>query len=92
MTPRPAAASPLAASRCTTRCCRHGPDRDAFEAASRATLAPHKLSGTLAFMFETRLPQRVTRYAAEAPQFQADYALYGQRLERHFDPARRDPA
>ncbi|WP_408904156.1 homogentisate 1,2-dioxygenase [Pseudoroseomonas cervicalis] len=70
----------------------HGPDRDAFESASRAALAPHKLAGTLAFMFETRAPQRVTRYAAEAPQFQADYALYGRKLERHFDPTRRDPA
>ena len=38
----------------------HGPDRDAFERASTIKLKPHKLEGTLAFMFETRFPQRVT--------------------------------
>ncbi|MDD9874901.1 MAG: homogentisate 1,2-dioxygenase, partial [Gammaproteobacteria bacterium] len=51
----------------------HGPDADAFEAASRARLKPVKLENTLAFMFESSLPQRVTRYAAESPQRQADY-------------------
>ncbi len=66
----------------------HGPDRDAFEAASQAELRPVKLSNTLAFMFETRLPQRVTRFAAEAPQLQAGYATYGTALRRHFDPSR----
>lgn len=38
----------------------HGPDPEAFEGASRAALEPEKLVGTMAFMFETRLPQRVT--------------------------------
>jgi homogentisate 1,2-dioxygenase len=66
----------------------HGPDLNAFEGASNAALAPKKLEGTLAFMFETRFPQRVTRYAAEAPQFQKDYAGYGQGLRKHFDPTR----
>lgn len=66
----------------------HGPDRDAFEAASGAALAPRKLEGTLAFMFETRFPQRVTRFAAEAPELQRDYGDYGHALARHFDPAR----
>ena len=42
----------------------HGPDATAFETASHAELKPHKLAGTLAFMFETRYPQRVTRWAA----------------------------
>ncbi len=42
----------------------HGPDVDAFEDASNAELKPRKLEGTLAFMFETRFPQRVTAYAA----------------------------
>jgi len=67
----------------------HGPDAASFEAASRAELKPHKLEGTLAFMFETRFPQRVTRFAAEALQFQQDYPLYGQGLRKHFDPTRR---
>jgi homogentisate 1,2-dioxygenase len=66
----------------------HGPDLNAFEGASNAELKPKKLEGTLAFMFETRFPQRVTRFAAEAPQFQKDYAGYGQGLRKHFDAAR----
>ncbi len=40
-------------------------------------------------MLETRLPQRVTRFAAEAPQFQRGYAAYGAGLARHFHPDRR---
>ncbi|MGI4802402.1 MAG: homogentisate 1,2-dioxygenase [Janthinobacterium lividum] len=67
----------------------HGPDMDAFEKASNAELAPHKLQGTLAFMFETRFPQKITRYAAETPAFQKSYAGYGKHLTKHFDPTRR---
>ena len=67
----------------------HGPDVDAFEGASNAELRPHKLTGTMAFMFETRFPQRVTAYAVEAPERQAEYGDYGQRLRKHFDPGRR---
>jgi homogentisate 1,2-dioxygenase len=66
----------------------HGPDLDAFEKASHAELKPHKLEGTLAFMFETRFPQRITRYAAEAPERQSEYGNYGRRLVKHFDPKR----
>ena len=43
----------------------HGPDSDAFEHASNVELKPVKLANTLAFMFETRFRQRVTKYAAE---------------------------
>jgi homogentisate 1,2-dioxygenase len=64
----------------------HGPDVDAFEAASNAELAPRKLTGTMAFMFETRFPQRVTAFAANSPAFQQEYADYGQRLRKRFDP------
>ena len=64
----------------------HGPDRAAFEKASDATLAPHKLEGTLAFMFETRFRQSVTRYAADHAALQKDYFSYGKRLVKHFDP------
>ena len=66
----------------------HGPDVDAFEGASNAELKPHKLEGTMAFMFETRFPQRVTAYAAAAPELQRAYNDYGRRLRKHFDPAR----
>lgn len=66
----------------------HGPDRDAFEKASNAELAPHKLTGTLAFMFETRFPQKVSAYAAGSPALQSDYGSYGRKLTKHFDPTR----
>lgn len=66
----------------------HGPDMAAFEGASQAELKPHRLTGTLAFMFETRFPQRVTAYAAGVAQLQADYPDYGAALQRHFDPTR----
>ena len=66
----------------------HGPDRDAFEAASNADLRPHKLENTLAFMFETRFPQRVTAYAAGVAQRQREYGGYGRHLVRRFDPTR----
>ena len=36
----------------------HGPDREAFDHASNGELKPVKLTGTMAFMFETRYPQR----------------------------------
>jgi homogentisate 1,2-dioxygenase len=65
----------------------HGPDEQAFESASNGNLIPAKLTNTLAFMFETRFRQRVTRYAAELPQRQAHYAECWQGLRRHFDPA-----
>ncbi len=66
----------------------HGPDVDAFEGASNAELKPHRLEGTLAFMFETRFPQRVTAYAAGLEELQRDYGFYGRRLANHFNPNR----
>jgi homogentisate 1,2-dioxygenase len=65
----------------------HGPDVDAFEAASNVELKPRKLEGTLAFMFETRFLQRVTPFAAQAG-LQPDYAGYGHQLRKHFDPTK----
>jgi homogentisate 1,2-dioxygenase len=66
----------------------HGPDDEAFETASNVELRPRKLEGTLAFMFETRFPQRVTAYAAQTDARQASYGGYGRRLKKHFDPTR----
>lgn len=51
----------------------HGPDRTSYEAAISASLAPHKIDATMAFMFEGRLPFRPTRFAAEAHFAQRDY-------------------
>ena len=69
----------------------HGPDRDAFEGASKAELKPHKLEGTMAFMFETRFPQRVSAYAAGLKELQKDYGYYGRELKKYFDPSRAEP-
>jgi homogentisate 1,2-dioxygenase len=62
----------------------HGPDLDAFEKASNAELAPQKLSGTMAFMFESRYIIRPTRFAMECPQLQKDYSDVWQRLKKNF--------
>ncbi len=51
----------------------HGPDATAFEKASTIELKPHKLTDTLAFMFETRFPQHLTSYAASVETLQTDY-------------------
>ena len=67
----------------------HGPDVNAFKAASTDEFRPVKQENTLAFMFETRFPQKITTYAANAPERQPDYGDYGKRLRRHFDPTRR---
>ena len=64
----------------------HGPDAEAFQRASTVELEPERLRGTLAFMFETRYPQRVTRFAAESPQLQADYADCWTPLPVRFTP------
>lgn len=64
----------------------HGPDHDAFQAASNAALKPHKLENTLAFMFECRFRQTVSEFAATAPQLQASYGDYGHSLLRRFNP------
>ncbi len=69
----------------------HGPDAAAFEQASTARLEPRKLSGSLAFMFETRFPQHVTAFAADTELRQSDYATYGHGLRTRFDPTRREP-
>ncbi len=51
----------------------HGPDAATFEAASQAELKPHKIENVLAFMFETKLVCRPTRFALETPALQRDY-------------------
>ena len=51
----------------------HGPDRETHAQASDAALAPYYLGDTLAFMFETRMVCRPTRFALETPALQRDY-------------------
>jgi homogentisate 1,2-dioxygenase len=69
----------------------HGPDATAFEHASNAELKPVKLTGTMAFMFETRFPQRLTRYASELETLQENYIDCWAGLKKHFDPGQREP-
>ncbi|ONF97406.1 homogentisate 1,2-dioxygenase [Sphingomonas jeddahensis] len=51
----------------------HGPDQASYEKAVAADLKPHKIDGTMAFMFETRHVVRLTQWAAAAPTMQLDY-------------------
>ena len=63
----------------------HGPDADAFDKASNAELKPIKLTNTLAFMFETRFPQQVSKFAATSDTLQRDYIECWAGLDRNFD-------
>jgi len=52
----------------------HGPDAATFDKASSAdTRQPHKVSDTMAFMFETRNVLVPTAQALASPQLQGDY-------------------
>ncbi|MFK7996304.1 MAG: homogentisate 1,2-dioxygenase [Granulosicoccus sp.] len=62
----------------------HGPDAFGFEKASAAKLEPVKLDNTLAFMFETRYAQKVTRYASQLEGLQDDYIDCWRDLQRRF--------
>lgn len=66
----------------------HGPDREGFDHASFGEQKPVKMTNTLAFMFETRFPQRVTAHAASVPTLQTNYADCWKGLEKRFDPTR----
>jgi homogentisate 1,2-dioxygenase len=62
----------------------HGPDRATFEKATAAELKPQKIEDTLAFMFETRLVIRPTRFALETRALQRDYDACWQDFEKKF--------
>ena len=65
----------------------HGPDAETFERASIADLKPHYIGGTLAFMFETRLPVRPTRFAMESKILQHEYYECWHSLKKNFTGA-----
>ncbi len=68
--------------------CGHGPDAATYELASVAdTTRPQRVADTMAFMFETRIPIRPTRFALEHPALQRDYARCWQGLTKAFDAA-----
>lgn len=62
----------------------HGPDRTSFEAASSMPLAPVKVDDTLAFMFESRYPLRLTDWALNSPHRQPRYHTSWEDLPRRF--------
>ncbi|MEQ8298141.1 MAG: homogentisate 1,2-dioxygenase [Nitratireductor sp.] len=66
----------------------HGPDATGFEKASRADLKPVKLDDTMAFMFETRFPQMLTRFAAELETLQDNYIDCWRDLKKRFNGTR----
>jgi homogentisate 1,2-dioxygenase len=51
----------------------HGPDNATVEKAIAADLQPHKIDGTMAFMFETSKVLRATQHALESGDLQDDY-------------------
>jgi homogentisate 1,2-dioxygenase len=64
----------------------HGPDASTFEKAmSTDTTQPQHVTDTMAFMFETRMVIRPTRFAMVSPQLQRDYAQCWQGLRSRFD-------
>ena len=62
----------------------HGPDVATFERASAIELKPHKIDGSLAFMFETKFVCRPTRFALETPALQNDYDACWQGFKNQF--------
>lgn len=62
----------------------HGPDAITYQQASTGELTPHKIEQTLAFMFESRMIIRPTRYALESPELQSDYLNCWQGLKKNF--------
>ena len=62
----------------------HGPDNEAFTQASNASLAPHKLDNTLAFMFESRWRFKPTAWALNHAALDRGYAACWADLADHF--------
>ena len=62
----------------------HGPDEQAYSKASSATLAPHKLDDTLAFMFESRWRYKPTAWALGHAALDRDYAASWADLSDNF--------
>ena len=68
----------------------HGPDAAPFEKASNADLSkPDVITGTMAFMFESRHVIRPAAQALDAGHRQRDYQACWQGLAKHFDPEKR---
>ena len=64
----------------------HGPDAEAFEAASTADLKPVKYEGTWPSCSRPATRSRSPRTPPSLPQFQDDYVDCWRGLEKRFDP------
>jgi homogentisate 1,2-dioxygenase len=62
----------------------HGNDAEVFEVASNADLKPHFIKDTMAFMLETCLVYKPTKFAMESEYMQRDYSDCWQSLQKHF--------
>ncbi len=63
----------------------HGPDAATFEKASHADLSkPDVITGTMAFMFETRAVIHPVSQALQSPSLQHDYYKCWEGLQKHF--------
>ena len=62
----------------------HGPDTEAFEKGSTKELKPEKLSGTMAFMFETRYVFEPTKFASSLSLIDTNYPDCWKGLEKKF--------
>ncbi len=62
----------------------HGPDAETFERASSCELKPVKVENTLAFMFESSLVYRPTRFALECDLLQPNYQDCWKGLKSNF--------
>ncbi|MFN7098020.1 MAG: homogentisate 1,2-dioxygenase, partial [Gammaproteobacteria bacterium] len=62
----------------------HGPDKQAFDQASQASLKPAYYKDTLAFMFESHFVWQQTEFALTTPLLQQDYLTCWQSLEKHY--------
>ena len=66
----------------------HGPDAETCSMAIAAPLAPQRLEGTMAFMFETSQVLRPSEYALTCPELQPDYDRCWADLPSTFEPPR----
>jgi homogentisate 1,2-dioxygenase len=62
----------------------HGPDKAAFEHASNVKLEPIKITNSLAFMFESRFPQKLTAFSSTVAVPQDDYVDCWRDLKKTF--------
>lgn len=62
----------------------HGPDAATYRKASNQHLKPQHYENTLAFMFESREPWRITETALKHPTRQNNYSSCWQDLKREF--------